>query len=209
MSPRHVRIVAAVAAAFVLAPAVVVLSASTGTFAAAALHSYIAPRPPWPVVDDPALTRQAVPLSPAMTGALELNVAPVQNAEAEDASPSARWRAAATESAHASPPPNPLMADQTLPALLPPPPSTWTERPPFALTLLVETAENGISQAVSPLPYSDRSACELAGQQWGLELEQSGTATSHAMAICVSQAANLLAMRARLQATMPGAESVP
>ena len=73
-----------------------------------------------------------------------------------------------------------------------------TERAPFALVLLVDNLKGGISQAVSPLLYPDRPACELAGQQWALEVGLS--AKFMAYVTCVPQVADPQAMWARRRA---------
>ncbi len=79
-----------------------------------------------------------------------------------------------------------------------PAPNLSTERAPFALGLLVSNLKGDISQALSPLSYSDRPACELAGQQWTLEMGQS--TRFWAIATRVPQVGDLQAMRARRKA---------
>jgi len=81
--------------------------------------------------------------------------------------------------------------------------ATLTERPPFALSLLVDNLKGSISQAVSPLSYPDRPACELAGQQWALEVGLS--AKFMAYVTCVPQVADLPTMMARRKAALRAA----
>ncbi len=63
----------------------------------------------------------------------------------------------------------------------------------------------GVNLAVSPLPYPDRTACELAGQQWALEIGLSGVVTNGRPFICIPQVANVSAVleRRRAIATEP------
>ncbi len=97
------------------------------------------------------------------------------------------------------------------------------ERPPFALSLLVDNQAQIASpgwtaagayylefarlngQALSALLYPDRPACELAGQQWALEVGLSAKFLAHAT--CVPQAADLPAMMARRRAAAQDAGS--
>ncbi len=87
--------------------------------------------------------------------------------------------------------------------MLPSPVPIPAERAPFALSLLVVDAKGGVSQAVSPLPYPDRPACDLAGQQWALEVRISGPAVTNPTFICIPQVADVQAMLARRRADMP------
>ncbi len=97
MSPRYVRAAAVMAAVFVFAPAVIVMRASAGTIAAAALYSRIAPRPPQLDAGYSAVTEQAVPLTPGMIVARN-QIASVQQTAAETFLHSARMLALAAES---------------------------------------------------------------------------------------------------------------
>jgi len=198
MSPRHVR-AAAFVAAFALAPAVTVLSASAGMIAAAALWPHSPSQMPRAVTENALPIRPAASLTPVMASPLQ------QFDNADAAAPLAAWRAAEAESTHASA--SGSSSSDWPPAAPRPLPPTQPELPPFALILLVVTSENSISKALSPVSYPDRGACEQAGLQWELGLSQAIKA--QVRAVCMPQAADLLAMGERLQATMPGASTLP
>jgi len=81
-----------------------------------------------------------------------------------------------------------------------------SERPPFALSLLLVDLRYGIRLAVSPITYPDRPACELAGQQWLLEIHNSGAAPIHEAVTCLSQRVDRHAMMERRRAAAPAAD---
>jgi len=81
----------------------------------------------------------------------------------------------------------------------PPAAANTVERPPFALSLVIVDLKGGISQAVLPLTYPDRAACELAGQQW-MEDVVAGGVQARLVPVCVPQAGDLGARLARERA---------
>jgi len=82
---------------------------------------------------------------------------------------------------------------------LPPAAANTVERPPFALSLVIVDLKGGISQAVLPLTYYDRAACELAGQQW-MEDVVAGGVQARLVPVCVPQTGDLGARLARERA---------
>lgn len=80
------------------------------------------------------------------------------------------------------------------------------ERPPYALLLLVVDGRGGISQAALPLLYPDRPACDLAGQQWALEVRLAHVPLKGATPLCIPQAADLSAIAARPRPTSAEAQ---
>ncbi len=142
MSPSYVRAAALVAAVFVVAPAVIVLSASAGTVAAEAPYSRAAPRLLQTDAEYSAVTQQTTPFTPELltpeTIRKKLRSLAHSARDAAGGWPQAglTYRALAAANADALKIADTHVADQA-PALLPLPAPVAAEHGPFALSLMV------------------------------------------------------------------------